>query len=30
MLAVLNNEKVPEANPSCKNCAYARQRVLFE
>ncbi len=30
MLGVLNNDKVPEANPSCKNCAYARQRVLFE
>jgi len=25
----LNSEKVPEANPSCKNCA-ARQRALFE
>jgi len=30
MIDVLNSEKVPETNPNGKNCAYARQRALFE
>ncbi len=30
MINVMNNNKVPDANTSCKNCAYARQRAVFE
>lgn len=26
----LNDNKAPNANPSCKNCAYAKQRAFFE
>ena len=29
MINTMNNSKIPEANPSCKNCAYAYQRSLF-
>lgn len=29
MVNVLNGNNAPEANPSCKNCAYAEQRALF-
>ncbi len=28
MIAVLNSVEIPEPNPSCENCAYARQRTL--
>ena len=30
MIELLNSETVPEGNLSCNNCAYARQRALFE
>ncbi|ADE39527.1 hypothetical protein SAR116_1284 [Candidatus Puniceispirillum marinum IMCC1322] len=30
MINLLNDNKMPAANPSCKNCAYARQRAIFE
>ena len=30
MIDLLNNNNAPDANPSCKNCAYARQRAIFE
>ena len=30
MIDLLNNANVPPANPSCKNCAYARQRANLE
>jgi len=30
MIAVLNSPNPPQANPSCKNCAYARQRSLYD
>jgi hypothetical protein len=26
MIDLLNSEKLPEANPSCENCAYVQQR----
>jgi hypothetical protein len=29
MVNVLNGNNAPEANPSCKNCAYAEQRAVF-
>ena len=28
MLSILNSYKIPAANPSCENCAYARQRTM--
>ena len=30
MIDLLNDNNAPDANPSCKNCAYARQRAIFE
>ena len=30
MIDLLNDKNAPDANPSCKNCAYARQRAIFE
>ena len=30
MIATLNSEDLPDSNPSCENCAYARQRNLKE
>ena len=30
MIDLINKTEVPEGNPSCKNCAYAKQRVAFE
>lgn len=30
MIDLMNNDQIPEGNPSCKNCAYARQRAAFE
>ena len=30
MIGLLNSDAMPEANPSCKNCAYARQRNTVE
>ena len=30
MFELLNDINAPDANPSCKNCAYARQRSIFE
>lgn len=30
MIDLLNNTNIPPANPSCKNCAYARQRASLE
>jgi len=30
MIDLMNQEKIPDAHPSCKNCAYARQRSLVE
>jgi len=30
MIELMNNEKIPDAHPSCKNCAYAHQRNLHE
>ena len=29
MIDVMNSSKIPDSNPSCKNCAYAKQRALF-
>ena len=29
-LSNFNDNNTPDANPSCKNCAYARQRSLLE
>ena len=26
MIDLLNSQKLPEANPSCENCAYVKQR----
>ena len=30
MIALMNQDKVPEGHESCENCAYARQRTLNE
>ena len=30
MIELLNDNDAPDANPSCKNCAYAYQRAIFE
>lgn len=30
MIKLMNNETVPERHESCENCAYARERSLFE
>ena len=30
MIELLNSSDVPEGNISCKNCAYSRQRSIFE
>jgi len=30
MITLINQEDIPDAHPSCKNCAYARQRNLLE
>jgi hypothetical protein len=30
MIDLLNDNKAPDANPSCKNCAYALQRAFVE
>ena len=30
MINLLNNNNAPDTNQSCKNCAYARQRAIFE
>ena len=30
MIALMNQDKVPEGHESCENCAYARQRALHE
>ena len=30
MIDLLNNKNVPAAHPSCKNCAYAIQRAVFD
>ncbi len=30
MIALLNSRELPEANPSCENCAYAHQRAIKE
>ena len=30
MVAVLNSKQLPDSNPSCENCAYAKQRNLKE
>ena len=30
MIDLLNRENIPEGHFSCKNCAYAKQRALFE
>ena len=30
MITLLNNNNSPDANQSCKNCAYAQQRALLE
>lgn len=30
MIDLLNNNNTPNSNPSCKNCAYARQRAVLE
>ena len=30
MVALLNQEHVPDSHPSCNNCEYARQRAVFE
>ena len=30
MTELINKTEVPEGNPSCKNCAYAKQRAAFE
>ena len=29
MIDVMNSSKIPDSNPSCKNCAYAKQRAMF-
>ena len=30
MIALINQNKVPESNPSCENCAYAKQRAKLD
>jgi len=30
MISLINQTKVPESNPSCENCAYAKQRANIE
>ena len=30
MIYLLNDNNAPDSNPSCKNCAYAKQRAIFE
>ena len=30
MIKLLNSKKAPKANPSCKNCAYTEQSILYE
>ncbi len=30
MIYLLNDNNAPDANPSCKNCAYVRQRLVLE
>ena len=30
MINLLNNNNSPDANQSCKNCAYAKQRSIYE
>jgi hypothetical protein len=30
MIDLINKTQVPEGNPSCKNCAYAKRRAAFE
>ena len=30
MLDTMNSSNIPDPNPSCKNCAYAYQRSLFD
>ena len=29
MIDVMNSSAIPDSNPSCKNCAYAKQRAMF-
>ena len=30
MTSVLNSNELPDSNPACENCAYARQRATME
>ena len=30
MITLMNQKEVPEGHESCENCAYARQRALYE
>ena len=30
MLETLNSDEMPESNVSCMNCAYARQRSIYD
>ena len=30
MIELLNDTNEPDANPSCKNCAYSKQRAVYE
>ena len=30
MISLLNTDNIPEGHLSCKNCAYAKQRAIFE
>ena len=30
MIDLMNGNCTPDSNPSCKNCAYARQRAMME
>ena len=30
MIELINQKTVPESNPSCENCAYAKQRAKID
>ena len=30
MISCMNSEKVPDGHSSCENCAYARQRSVYD
>ena len=30
MIAVMNQDKIPDSNESCENCAYVKERAILE